>query len=207
MFGIRYLFLPYGMSPPVAAEPVIAVEGSYSLWQLTGTGYGRVVDTVGTVTENRANVGPTAVPFLDSLAPAVADYLTVGFEGSRAAPPTAPDGPPGSCPGSIVSNSDDPGQGRFEFQVRTDRRAVVVLSSTFDPGWQATVDGRRVPTEMIDPALVGVAVGSGNHTVVFVYGGYGYYLPLFAISFAFPILVGSLGVAARRRSKRRSAAV
>ena len=84
------------------------------------------------------------------------------------------------------------------------RRAVVVLSSTFDPGWQATVDGRRVPTEMINPALVGVVVGSGSHSVVFVYGGYGYYLPLFAISFLFPILVGSLGMVARRRSKRRS---
>jgi hypothetical protein len=177
------------------------------LWQLAGIGYGRIVDTVGTVTENRADLGPTAVPFLDSFAPAVGDYLTVGFEGSRAAPPTAPDGPLASSPGSIESQSDDPAQGRFQFQVHMNRRAVVVLSSTFDPGWQATVDGRRVSTEMIDPALVGVVVGTGTHTVVLVYGGYGYYLPLFAISLAFPIVVGSFGLVSRRRSKKRSAAV
>jgi hypothetical protein len=201
VFGIRYLILPYLMSAPVAAQRV-TTQGGYSLWQISGNGYGRVADTVGTVTENRANVGPTAIPFLDSRSPAVGDYATVAFEGSQAAAPTAPDGPPAGSPGTIQAQSDDPAQGRFEFRVHMNRRAVVVLSSTFDPGWQATVDGRKVPTEMIEPALVGVVVGSGDHTLVLAYGGYGSYLPLFAISFAFPVLVGSYMSFSRRRKRR-----
>ena len=51
--------------------------------------------------------------------------------------------------------------------VRTNRRATVVLSASYDPGWSATVDGRTAPTVMVAPALVGVVVGPGVHTVAF----------------------------------------
>jgi hypothetical protein len=200
VFGIKYLILPASMRAKVPARH-LATQGRYSLWQVDGTGYARVVDTIGTVTENRADVGPTSVPFLDSRAPAVADYPTVAFEGSPAPNPTAPDGPKNGPAGTVLSESDDLASGEIALRVHLDRRAVVVLSETFDPGWRAWVDGRRAATEMIDPALVGVVVGSGDHTVRFAYVGYGDYSLLFAISFFVPTVVACLLLVKRRRRR------
>ena len=203
VFGIRYMILPAWMQAQVPAVHV-ATQGRFTLWKVDGTGYARVVDTVGTVTENRADVGQTADPFLDSLAPAVADYLTVGFEGSPAPSPTAPDGPISGPAGTIVSESDGLASGQYRLRVHMDRRAVVVLSTTFDPGWQARVDGRRVTTEMIDPALVGVVVGSGDHTVTFAYVGYSDYSLLFVISLAVPTVAACCLFVRRRRIRTRA---
>jgi hypothetical protein len=200
LFGIKYLVLPVLMRAPVAAQHV-ATDGKYSLWQLPGSGYARVVDTVGTVTENRANVGPTSIPFLDSREAAASDYLTVGFEGSPAPRPTAPDGPLTGPAGSIVSESDGLASGEFGLTVQMNRRAVVVLSATYDPGWQVWVDGRRATTEMIDPALVGVVVPSGDHTVRFSYVGYSDYPLLFAISLFVPAFAAVWLIVGRRRRR------
>jgi uncharacterized membrane protein YfhO len=50
-----------------------------------------------------------------------------------------------------------------------------MLSASFDPGWQVSVDGRREETEMLAPAVVGVTVDRGVHRVVFEYRGFAYY--------------------------------
>jgi uncharacterized membrane protein YfhO len=86
--------------------------------------------------------------------------------------------------------------------VKTNRRATVVLSASYDPGWQVTVDGHPEPTVMVAPAVVGVDVGPGVHTVKFSYGGYGSYTLLFvlAILVFVALAVGpSLWVVWRRR--------
>ncbi len=44
------------------------------------------------------------------------------------------------------------------------------------------MDGHPAPTVMVAPALVGVVVGPGVHTVTFSYGGYGSYAALFALA-------------------------
>jgi uncharacterized membrane protein YfhO len=84
---------------------------------------------------------------------------------------------------------------------------VVVLSASFDPGWQATVDGRRVPTEMVAPALVGVAVPAGTHAVVFRYVGFGGYVWLLALLVAVVLALIALDTRAwgPMRSRRRAA--
>jgi uncharacterized membrane protein YfhO len=64
------------------------------------------------------------------------------------------------------------------------RSGVVILSTSFDPGWTATVDGRSQPTEMAAPALVATTVQAGTHRVVFHYHGFPGYPLLFAISAA-----------------------
>jgi uncharacterized membrane protein YfhO len=75
-----------------------------------------------------------------------------------------------------------------------------MLSVSFDPGWQATVDGRTVATEMVAPALVGVPVGPGRHVVRFVYRGFPDYTQLIGLG-----IVALLGVGAiSRRWKRAS---
>jgi hypothetical protein len=62
------------------------------------------------------------------------------------------------------------------------RRATVVLSASYDPGWTVNVNGHPKPTVMVAPALVGVVVGPGVHAVEFLYGGYGSYTPLFVLA-------------------------
>jgi uncharacterized membrane protein YfhO len=48
-----------------------------------------------------------------------------------------------------------------------ERAAVLVLTDTWDPGWQATVDGDEVPVLLADHALRGVRLSPGQHRVVF----------------------------------------
>jgi uncharacterized membrane protein YfhO len=59
---------------------------------------------------------------------------------------------------------------------------IVVLSASYDPGWVATVNGRRQPVRMVAPALVAVDVPAGTDHVVFRFQGYGDYPELLALS-------------------------
>jgi uncharacterized membrane protein YfhO len=84
--------------------------------------------------------------------------------------------------GTVIAEHDALQDGRATATVRMRRAGVAVLSASFDPGWTVTVDGRRVQTEMVAPALVGVPVPAGVHRLVFVYRGYGHYPVLFALA-------------------------
>ena len=65
-----------------------------------------------------------------------------------------------------------------------------VTEFVFDPGWQVTVDGQAATTEMVAPALVGVTVAPGYHTIVFTYKGSSSYPLLFAIALVTLVGVG-----------------
>ena len=184
LFGIGYMIIPESMAPPVPAD-LVKCSSSYCLWSLPEPGYFHVYDTTGVLHTTRADVGSQSETLLGS--PLLEDErdLTVAFNGRPAADPTAPDaaalvGPPGH----VVVEHADLENGKASAVVRTNRRATVVLSASYDPGWRATVDGHTVPTVMVAPALVGVVVGPGVHTVAFSYGGYGSYVPLFVLALA-----------------------
>ena len=57
-----------------------------------------------------------------------------------------------------------------------------MLSASYDPGWTATVNGRRRPARMVAPALVAVDVPAGTDHVVFRFDGYGDYPALLVLS-------------------------
>ncbi len=182
LFGIGYVVTPDTMAPPVPADR-IACSGTYCLWALPSAGYIHVYDTTGTLTATRADVGSQSQTLLASPLLRQARDLTVAFNGQPASSPTSPDaaalvGPPGR----VITEQADMANGAARAVVRTTRRATVVLSASYDPGWRATVDGRPAPTVMVAPALVGVVVGPGVHTVAFNYGGYGSYGALFALA-------------------------
>jgi hypothetical protein len=206
LFGIRYIISPSDLRPSVPATPILD-EGYYALWEVDGIGYGRVVDTVGSIVENRADIAPRSLRFLGSTLPGTGQYLTVAYGRTPAAAPTQPGvSADRSSPGRILSQTEAPGSGSFTFDVDLTRRAVVVLSETYDPGWKAFVDGRRAPTEMLAPALVGVGVGVGLHTVSFEYTGFGAYGILFAVAGAILVLGSGVPffIAVRRRRNRRN---
>ncbi|MGD0381487.1 MAG: hypothetical protein ABSC30_16045 [Acidimicrobiales bacterium] len=181
LFGIHYLILPANHRPPVPAR-LVMTAGPYQLWVLPHKGYVRVVDTVGTLTEDKTNVGIMSVPYLRSSLPGSGRYLAVAYDGSASAPLTAPGvSTIVGGPGTVRSERDDLGDGLVRATVVTRRPAAVVLSASFDPGWTVRVDGQRAPVEMLAPALPAVRVGAGVHTIVFSYQGFGLYPELFAV--------------------------
>ncbi len=217
LFGVSYLLLPTWMQPLVPAE-LVGTQSIYSLWKVDGVGYATVVDTVGSLEEDRADIGPVSRGYLDSSLPGLGLYLTVGYEGQPAAEPTDPGaaseasaGAPGtgipgtgipSPAGSIVSQTDDLADGNVQLKVDMSRRAVVALSVTYDPGWTVWVDGRRAMTEMLVPALLGVTVGPGTHTVKFAYVGFPYYDLLFTVGASLVVLPAIwFGVVVRRKRR------
>lgn len=90
------------------------------------------------------------------------------------------------------AESDHLSQGTVTATITVHRAGVVVLSSSFDPGWTATVDGRSQPTEMVAPALVATTVEAGVHRVVFRHRGFRGYPLLVAVSAGVLLEVPSL---------------
>jgi Bacterial membrane protein YfhO len=188
LFGIRYLVVPAlkGTAPPVPRGTALILRDSrYWVYELPGSTFIRVADTVGSLTANRADLGTQTVPYLRSALPGQDRYLTVGYAGARPAAPTAPpDAPAAGPPGTVVAGHPDLAGGRASAVVRLRRRAVVVLAASYDPGWTAAVDGHPAPVQMVSPALVGVVVPPGTHHITFRYTGFGGYPPLFALAAA-----------------------
>ena len=199
-FGIRWLVLPTGMHSPV---PAAAVEhrGGYALWEIPGNGYVQVVDTRGSVTATSGDLGSVSARFLADLSAAHPVYPTVAYGSGRASRGTLPGGKQASGPaGRVLSERSDLANGTVVVRVSVLRNAVVLLSASYDPGWRALVDGRAFATEMVAPALVGVRVGPGVHTVRFVYKGFPDYPQLLVL--AALALVGLVIIEKRPMTRR-----
>ena len=180
LFGIRYLILPAGREPPVAARLALR-SGPYSLWTISGTGYIQAGRIVGTISANRANVGTRSVPLLRSGLADEGAYLGVSYGGGGGGDGSLPTVPRLSPAGVVSGQSADLDDGLASATVRMSRAGIVVLSASFDPGWAATVNGRTVPIRMVAPALVAVDVPAGADRVVFQFHGYGDYPELFGL--------------------------
>lgn len=204
LFGIGYIITPSTMKAPVPADKV-GCSGNYCLWTLPNPGYIHVYDTTGTLTATRADVGTQSTTLLGSPLLNQQRDLTVAFNGKPAATPTAPnEGTLQGSPGRVVVEHADLQNGTARAVVRTNRRSTVVLSASYDPGWHATVNGQPAPTVMVAPALVGVVVGSGLHTVTFTYDGYGSYGVLLLLALI-TLAALAVGTAAWRRVHARRA--
>jgi hypothetical protein len=196
IFGVRYLILPSWKPPPVPARK-LAVAGPYGLWQTEAGGYVQPGRVSGVIRADRTNVGARSLWFLRSalalrgVFPAV-DWSAGPPSGARADPG------PAQAPGQTTAEHGALDTGRWSASVRMRTPGVAVLTSSFDPGWRATVDGRAARTRMVGPALVATDVGAGTHTVTFHYVGYGGYAALFAVGAL--TLVGLAVVDRRRRA-------
>jgi len=195
VFGVRYLLEPDGASPPVPAR-LLMVRNPYALWEIPQVGYVRVAQAVGTLTANRSDIGTRSVPYLRSALPGLGQTLTVDFAGAHDGVATMKT--PGRA-GQVVSEHSDLVNGTAQASVVMERRALVVLSASFDPGWNVRVDGHQATAVMVAPALVGVEVGPGRHMVNFTYVGFGWYAPLIALSV---VALGGAALFDVRRARR-----
>ena len=202
LFGVRYLLLPTTMNPPVPAD-LLLTSGPYALWLLPSVHYVQVVDTVGSIIENRTDIGARSSAFIGSSAPTEGRYLTVAYAGAEPSLPTlAASATPKGPAGTVLSEHADLAQGTITATVDARRTAVVLLSASYDPGWKVTVDGRPASTEIIVPAMPGVRVTAGRHVVRFTYVGYQSYWAVFLLSGLSVAVAG--GVSARWRRRARS---
>ncbi len=190
-FGVRYLLLPVGHTPPVPAT-LIARSGPYELYTVNSSwGLVQVVDTEDSIIANADDIGAQTESFLQSSLPGEGIYPTIAFSGGAAAVPTlAPGSTPIGPADRVVALKNDLFNGEVTAAVYASHTAVVLLKASFDPGWKVTVDGQPAATEMVAPALVGVTVSPGFHTVVFTYVGYSQYPLLFGIAIVTIIGVG-----------------
>jgi hypothetical protein len=105
---------------------------------------------------------------------------------------------PEECQGTATLVSETPTH--LELALAMQTSGLVVLTDTWDPGWEARVDGRAVPILRANHALRGVLVGAEARTLEFRYA---------PVSLARGLLLAALGVAgfvllgvrARRRSR------
>jgi hypothetical protein len=189
LFATRYMIVPAGHRPPLPAHESIR-SGDYELWTIAGSGYVQTGQVVGEYAANRTDLGARSAPLLDGPLASHGEYLRVAYAkaGREGALPAAA----GSAPGTVSNERNKLARGRVSATVHMAHPGIVVLSASYDPGWHATVDGRRRPTEMVAPALIAIRVSAGTHTVSLRYTGYGSYPPLLALA-AVTLLVIALG--------------
>jgi len=197
-FGVHYLLLPAGKQPPLAAS-FVATSGRYSLWKVATSGLFHVIQTQGIIHADASTIGLNTSHFLSSFAIERGVYPEMAYGTQPAATPTLPSGVTTTAAGSghVLSEVDNLREGTARAVVQVDRTSVVLLAASYEPNWSVTIDGFSAPTEMVAPALLGVQVGRGTHTIVFTYHGYRHYGLLVGASGA--TLVAALVLAWRSR--------
>lgn len=197
LFGVRYLILPAGHQPPVAARLAVR-SGPYRLWTIDSVGYVQAGRIVGEMSANRTNVGTRSIALLHSGLAAHGAYLAVRYGVGGGANGRLPSVASQSFTGAVTAQHADLADGEASATLRMRRPGIVVLSASYDPGWTATVNGRRQPTRMVAPALVAVDVPAGTDHIVFRFDGYGDYPELLALSGLAFVMVGVAPACVRR---------
>lgn len=88
----------------------------------------------------------------------------------------------------IHSLKEDPG--RLEVSFESDKKGFFVYSNLYYPGWEAVLDGERVPLYMADSYVKGIAVPSqGQHRLLMYYSPKSFYLGAAVTTFAFLVLI------------------
>jgi Bacterial membrane protein YfhO len=147
-------------------------------------------------------VGARSRPVLGSGLAADGAYLSVRYGSGGARDGGLPTARSRSSAGAVSAERAGLDDGEAAATVRMRRPGVAVLSASYDPGWTATVNGRRRPTRIVAPALVAVDVLAGTDRVVFRFHGYGDYPALLALS-GLTLAMAATAPACVRRARRR----
>ena len=192
LFGVRYLILPAGKPSPVPARRVMT-SGPYGLWVIGGNGYVDLVEVTGVLTADRSDIAKRSHGLLRGTLLSRHEDWAVSWAGQPANFPDPPPGTPEGLRGTIRSTRAALAQGRLSATVTLRRPGDLLLSASYDPGWHVWVDGRPAKTQMLAPAVVGVSLGRGTHSVLFEYKGPNWYPELVAgalVSLALAYLLG-----------------
>jgi hypothetical protein len=100
----------------------------------------------------------------------------------------------------LVSYSD----GHLVVETRSASRAFLVVSESYFPGWEATVDGRAANIYQTNYVLQGVAVPAGSHRVELHFRTAGAALGSLISLGTFAVLVGMMVYSRRRRPRHET---
>ncbi len=221
----RFMALVNQADPSEQSRLLSLANGGYVINQ-TGIGVGPIIYTTGTTVirqlaaplpraylaeqitlvknENETITRMTAPDFDSSHEVVImADVAKNGLNGGGAAifpDPTQPAFSTTRIKPVTVSNST-PGQ--VSLTVESARPGFVVLTDTFYPGWEATIDGQPAPIWPANLAFRAVAIPAGEHTVDFYYRPVSFRLGL-GVSLASLLVVVGLGSLTLRNSYQRN---
>jgi Bacterial membrane protein YfhO len=155
LLGVRYLVVPTGIAPPVSGA-VVDRAGGYDLVEVDGwQPRASVVPNFRVVPSETGSLRTILPPSFDPASLAVLER----------APGFAPT--PDAAPGQASYREITPEQVRID--VRATAASILVVRTSFDEGWQATVDGSPAEVVPVDGLLQGVAVPAGDHEVSLTY--------------------------------------
>lgn len=149
---VRTVLTPPGVQPP-GTTPLTGNEGAQGVaaWARPSPGAAVLVRTAGPATEEQM-WARVAEPRWDPVGSAAVEGL--------AAPVT---GTGGSVSGGLRGTDHE------EWSVHSELGGFLRVSSAWDSGWSAQVDGRSVPVHRADGLFRGVVVPAGSHRVSFSY--------------------------------------
>ena len=155
LLGAHYLVVPTGITPPLDGAVVDRAQG-YDLVEVAGW-------------QPRVSVVPN-FRVVRSETGALRTILPPTFDPARLAvlerdPGFAPT--PDAEPGEASYDESSPEQVHIE--VRATAPSIVVVRTSFDDGWVATVDGAPAAVVPVDGFLQGIAVPAGDHDVRLTY--------------------------------------
>jgi hypothetical protein len=155
LLGVRYLVIPTGIASPLPGTVVERAQG-YDLVELsTWQPHVSVVASWTVVDSTAAGMEAVTAPGFDPANEAVLE----------ADPGLQPE--PGAEPGTVSSQDRSPSA--LTIDATASAPSVVVVRSTYDDGWTATVDGEPADVVPVDGFLQGVPVNAGDHTIELVY--------------------------------------
>ena len=114
---------------------------------------------------------------------------------------------PPSWPGNNTLSDDvqvkisESNANHVQLTVNTANTGFVVLTDTYYPGWQATVDGQPAKIWQANLAFRAVRVPAGQHTIDFIYRPRSFALGLWLSTTTWVILVGAIGWSYGRLAK------
>jgi hypothetical protein len=155
LLAIRYLIVPTGETPPVPGTTVAAADG-YELVRVD-----EAQPLVSVLPRWRVVAGAPAS--LRAVTDRAFDPLHEAIlETDPGAEPV-----PGAASGTAAFRELDPEHVLIDATAKA--RSIIVVRTSFDEGWHATVDGRPTRVYVADGFLMGIPVGPGRHEVRLTY--------------------------------------
>lgn len=154
-----------------------------------------LVDRQRTVSGDAAALSAVTAAGFDGRGVAVTESPVRGLAQASSAP-----APPGAS-AHLTAYSGE----RAVIHAHATARSLLVLTDDFYPGWSATVDGRSVPVQRVDYVLRGVALGPGEHTVVFSYAPASWTIGLIITGLCAIGVLGAAGTGVAMRRRRVAA--
>jgi hypothetical protein len=184
MLGVRYVI--FRGSPPPGTRPAFRSPDYWVMVNSNALPRAFIPQRVETVAEGKARLAKLAAEDFD---PREVAYVECSVDLA------------GDCRGTASIVEEIPT--RIVVSVRMETPGLVVLADLWDKGWQAYLNGRRVPILRTNHAIRGVVVPAGSGTIEFRYAPASFAWGLRLASLAALVLLGWLGIMA---AKRRPAA-